>query len=431
MLKPSFLFKKQKFAAMFRTVLNLLFALLFFYSHVYSQDINYARSVIDTLCSPAMHGRGYVKHGDRIAARYISSEFAKHGLKPFGKNYFQHFRFSVNTFPGKMMLKVNGQLLKPGTDYLIDPSSHRIKGKYKLYRVASTSIRGTKDLLKNRFLLVDKSEAVTKDEQGAMDLWITKPAGAKGVMMIEDNKLVWSVSRKQLKHPVFRILRKSLPENPAEIEVKAEACFKKKYRTQNVIGFLPGTQYPDSFIVFTAHYDHLGRMGKEIMFPGANDNASGVAMMLNLLAHYSKNPLSYSVAFIAFAGEEAGLLGSEYFVKNPLIPLKQIKFLLNMDLLGTGDDGLMVVNGEIFKEHFQILESLNKEKNYVVSLQKRGKARNSDHYWFTERGVPAFFIYTLGGISYYHDILDRPETLPLTDFEDVFRLIVDFTARLP
>jgi hypothetical protein len=91
----------------------------------------------------------------------------------------------------------------------------------------------------------------------------------------------------------------------------------------------------------------------------------------------------------------------------------------------------MVVNGEIFKEHFQILESLNKEKNYVVSLQKRGKARNSDHYWFTERGVPAFFIYTLGGISYYHDILDRPETLPLTDFEDVFRLIVDFTARLP
>ncbi len=330
-----------------------------------------------------------------------------------------------------MWLKVDGKILLPGTDYLIDPASRRIKGRYKLYRVASTSIRGTKDMLKNRFLLVDKSEAGTKDEQGAMDLWITKPAGAKGVIMIEDNKLVWSVSRKQMKHPVFKVLRKSLPDHPSEIEVKVDACFRKNYRTQNVIGYVPGTLYPDSFIVFTAHYDHLGRMGRESIFPGANDNASGIAMLLNLAMHYSKNPLPYSVAFIAFAGEEAGLLGSEYFVKNPLIPLKQIKFLLNMDLLGTGDDGLMVVNGEVFQEHFQLMDSINKEKSYVASLQKRGKARNSDHYWFTERGVPAFFIYTLGGVSYYHDILDRPQTLPLTDYADVFKLIVDFTAKLP
>jgi len=234
-----------------------------------------------------------------------------------------------------------------------------------------------------------------------------------------------------MKHPVFKVLRKSLPESPAEIEVRVDACFRKNYRTQNVIGYVPGTLYPDSFIVFTAHYDHLGRMGRKNVFPGANDNASGVSMLLSLADHYSKSPLPYSVAFIAFAGEEAGLLGSEYFVKNPLVPLKQIKFLLNMDLLGTGDDGLMVVNGEVFQNHFQVMDAINKEKNYVVSLQKRGKARNSDHYWFTERGVPAFFIYTLGGVTYYHDVLDRPETLPLTDYEDVFRLIVEFAGKLP
>lgn len=416
---------------MFRSLFYFFLIVLIYSGNASSQNINYARIVIDTLCSPSMHGRGYVSKGDGAAARYIRNEYLKHGLKPLGKHYFQPFKFSVNTFPKKMMLKVNGNMLLPGTDYLIDPASKGIRGRYKLYRVASTSIRGTKDMLKNRFLLVDKSETGTKDEQGAMDLWITKPAGAKGVIMIEDNKLVWSVSRKQMKHPVFKVLRKSLPDNPSEVEVKADACFRKNYRTQNVIGFVPGTQYPDSFIVFTAHYDHLGRMGKESIFPGANDNASGVSMLLNLANYYSENPLAYSVVFIAFAGEEAGLLGSEFFVKNPLIPLKKIKFLINMDLLGTGDDGLMVVNGEVFKEHFQLLESVNQEKKYVVSIQKRGKARNSDHYWFTERGVPAFFIYTLGGVSYYHDVLDRPQTLPLTDYEDVFRLIVDFTAKLP
>lgn len=416
---------------MIRSLLYLLVVLLFYPVTVYSQDINYARQVIDTLCSPSMHGRGYVSKGDRVAARYIQNEFAKHGLKPLGKDYFQSFKFSVNTFPKKMMLKVDGKVLVPGIDYLVDPASRKIKGKFRLYRVAATSIRGTKDMLKNRFLLVDKSEAATKDEQGAMDLWITKPAGAKGVIMMEDNKLVWSVSRKQMKHPVFKVLRKSLPENPNEIEAKVDACFRKNYRTQNVVGYVPGMQFPDSFIVFTAHYDHLGRMGKENIFPGANDNASGVSMLLNLAKHYSKNPLPFSVVFIAFAGEEAGLLGSEYFVRNPLIPLKQIKFLLNMDLLGTGDDGLMVVNGEVFPDHFNLMESINKEKNYVASLQKRGKARNSDHYWFTERGVKAFFIYTLGGVSYYHDVLDRSQTLTLTDYEDVFRLIIDFTGNLP
>lgn len=416
---------------MFRTLLNLMLAFLFCLGKVYSQDMTYARSVMDTLCSPFMHGRGYVSKGDGIAAKYLRNEFSKHGLKPLGKNYFQPFKFSVNTFPQRMMLKVDDKFLLPGTDYLIDPASKRVKGRFKLYRVASTSIRGTKETLKNRFLLIDKSEAGTKDEQGAMDLWITKPAGAKGVIMIEDNKLVWSVSRKQMKHPVFKVLRKSLPESPAEIEVRVDACFRKNYRTQNVIGYVPGTLYPDSFIVFTAHYDHLGRMGRKNVFPGANDNASGVSMLLSLADHYSKSPLPYSVAFIAFAGEEAGLLGSEYFVKNPLVPLKQIKFLLNMDLLGTGDDGLMVVNGEVFQNHFQVMDAINKEKNYVVSLQKRGKARNSDHYWFTERGVPAFFIYTLGGVTYYHDVLDRPETLPLTDYEDVFRLIVEFAGKLP
>jgi hypothetical protein len=416
---------------MIRALLSLAFVLSFCNGKAYAQDVQYARQVIDTLCSSALHGRGYVSKGDRIAARYIKNEFVKLGLIPFNKDYFQPFKFSVNTFPKKMQLKVDGKTLLPGIDYLIDPASHKIKGQFRLYRVASTSIRGTRDMLKNRFLLVDKSEAGTNDEQGAMDMWITKPAGAKGVIMIEDNKLVWSVSRKQMKHPVFRVLRKSLPENPSEIEVRADACFRKKHSTQNVIGFIRGTQFPDSFIVFTAHYDHLGRMGRENIFPGANDNASGVAMLLNLAQHYSKNPLPFSVAFIAFAGEEAGLLGSEYFVKNPVFPLNKIRFLLNMDLLGTGEDGLMVVNGAVFQEQFNLMDSINMEKKYLLSLQKRGKARNSDHYWFTERGVPSFFIYTLGGVSYYHDVLDRPQTLPLTEFEDVFRLIVDFVYKLP
>ena len=97
-----------------------------------------------------------------------------------------------------------------------------------------------------------------------------------------------------------------------------------------------------------------------------------------------------------------------------------------MDLLGTGDDGLMVVNATEFEAQFNTLANINSEKKLLPKIDKRGKARNSDHYWFTEKGVPAFFIYTLGGIAAYHDVFDKAETLPLTKYKEVFQLITEF-----
>ena len=155
-------------------------------------------------------------------------------------------------------------------------------------------------------------------------------------------------------------------------------------------------------------------------------------MLLNLADYYSKkeNQPKCSVAFIAFAGEELGLLGSKYFAAHPLLPLSEMKFLVNLDLLGTGDEGMMVVNATEFPRKFALLDSINTAKKYLIKIGQRGKSRNSDHYWFTEKGVPSFYFYTLGGIKAYHDIYDKAETLPLTKFEDVFRLIVDFNSAI-
>ena len=173
-------------------------------------------------------------------------------------------------------------------------------------------------------------------------------------------------------------------------------------------------------------------MGDSVYFPGANDNASGTSMMLDFVKHYSniKNRPKCKIAFVAFAGEEAGLHGSEYFVNNPMIPLNRIKFLINLDLVGTGDEGIMVVNATEHPTQFKTMEKINKEKKYFGNIGQRGKAKNSDHWHFSENGVKCFFIYTLGGISAYHDIYDRAETLPLTKYENLFRLIRDFVSEL-
>jgi aminopeptidase YwaD len=407
-----------------------------------AQQISYAKEVINTLCSESMKGRGYVDRGDRNAANYLASEFEKSGLKKYSETYFQAFTTPVNSFPGKMSLAVNGNKLKPGEDFLIDPGSPGVSGKF------STEILTAEDLLTkdgwtkkikraaSRFVVVAafeknkyNADQLKRINEVVSFLKYSEDNPAKGVVILTDEKLTWSGSTELFFKPCFTIKASSLSEPITAIEIFAENKFLKSHQTQNVIGYLEGEK-KDSMLVFTAHYDHLGMMGNETMFPGANDNASGVSLLLNLVKHFSTNPPEYTVVFIAFAAEEIGLIGSKYFTEHPVFPLSNIKFLINFDLAGTGDDGIQVVNGKIYQQKFDVLTKLNDQDKLLKQIKIRGEACNSDHCMFHAKGVPCFFIYTLGGIQAYHDVYDRAETLPLTDYQDYFTLLVKFIDKL-
>ncbi|MGZ3904947.1 MAG: M28 family metallopeptidase, partial [Bacteroidia bacterium] len=239
-----------------------------------------------------------------------------------------------------------------------------------------------------------------------------------------------SVSTEVAPYCGIQLLNKDKFSDIKTVEVNIENKFLTKYINKNICAYFSGTLNNDTMIVLSAHYDHLGGMGKSTYFPGANDNASGVSMLLNFVKYYSKNPPKYKTVFVFFAGEEAGLLGSKYFVDNATVDLTKIKFLLNLDLLGTGDEGITVVNATEYKRQFELIKKINDDKHYLPLIKPRGKAQNSDHYWFTERGVPSFFIYTMGGIKAYHDIYDKAETLPLTKYKHVFSLITDFLSSI-
>jgi hypothetical protein len=86
----------------------------------------------------------------------------------------------------------------------------------------------------------------------------------------------------------------------------------------------------------------------------------------------------------------------------------------------------MVVNATEYKTAYQLVKNINTEKHYLADVKERGKAANSDHYFFTEKGVPAFFMYTMGGIKAYHDLYDKAATLPLNEVNDLAALIKDF-----
>jgi len=147
---------------------------------------------------------------------------------------------------------------------------------------------------------------------------------------------------------------------------------------------------------------------------------------LDLMKTIQRKPLPYSVAFIAFAAEEIGLLGSLYYTENPLFPLQQISMLINLDLMGTGDKGMTVVNATLFPEEFQDLQLINLNGNYLPTVNPRGKAANSDHHYFTEKGVKAFYFYLMGEYKYYHDVNDTPSALTLSKYNEAFSLIYQF-----
>lgn len=402
----------------------------------FAQNLTYAKQVVDTLSSPYFAGRGVVEDGEAKAAQYIAEEFKKLGLSTIGTSYFQSFSYPINTFPGAIEVQLENKNLLAGIDFLVEPNSCKMQGDFQLIWYNESNVPTLKQLKKlsnqrffeNKFIVIDNIGAKSKTNE--FNLLKINAVGASGIIFLEENKLTHHLSTSVTDFVTLRVMRTALNSFAKNISIKIDQQFLPNYTSQNVIGLVKGTKYPDSVLVFSAHYDHLGKMGKNIYFPGANDNASGVAMMLNLAEHYSKNVPEKTIVFMAFGAEESGIIGSQFYTENPLFPLKNINFLINLDLLGTGDDGIQVVNGSVFQAHFNKLVEINNQKKLLKEIKIRGKAANSDHYWFSEKGVPAFFIYTLGGIKAYHDIDDKAATLPLTEFEDCFRLLNLFVSEL-
>ena len=363
----------------------------------YAQDLPYAKKMLNILTSKKYWGRGYTKNGMQKAGDFLEKEFKYLRLVPMGDDAFkQPFYFPVNTFPGKMTVSVNGKSLAPGNDFIV--------GIQSIGRTEETTL-------------------VQKDS-------VTYLSADKNIELRLLDKLTWSVAGKTNGITQIQALKKSIIGVPKTIKVSIENRLVPQFEAANICGMVKGTKYPDSLIILTAHYDHLGGMGKKTYFPGANDNASGVSFLLSMAKYYAEHPQPYSIGFICFAGEEAGLLGSKFFTENPIIPLSKIRFLINLDLVGTGSSGMTVVNATVYPKRFQQLKSISDSLHLFNPMNQRGKAANSDHYWFTEKGVPAFFIYTQGGPSAYHDVYDRPETLPFTKYNELFTLITTFNNQL-
>lgn len=400
------------------------------------QNLDRFRASIDTLCSDYMAGRGYVEEGDRKAADWIAAQYEALDLKPKNGEYFQRFAFSVNTFPKRARARFGCQKLVLGEDFLPVGYSAGGKGKAKLFWLNEALVANPDSLAELLSHQKIHKTAIVAAEADLVTLAIENPLLAEELRLARlwvtpvDGGLLASPATTAFPVPILEVQREDLAAQ-GKIKFRLDQELIDKHSARNVIGFLPGTEKPDSIVVICAHYDHIGKIGPAI-FPGANDNASGVAMLLELASYFSQpeNRPRYTLAFICFAAEEAGLLGSTYFVRNPEFPLRQIHFVLNLDLLGAGQEGVTVVNATAEPQAFDLLKTVNESGGWNLPIQARGPAANSDHHPFAQRGVPAFFLYARGPNGGYHNPQDTPDKINQEATPQVFGLLADFVAVL-
>lgn len=250
---------------------------------------------------------------------------------------------------------------------------------------------------------------------------------------------------KKLKTTVKKITKKGKPYSftfDCDIEMEQQKKQELIYST-NIMAFIEGSDdaLKEEIVVISAHYDHLGKRGNEI-YNGADDNGSGSTALIELAQAYAQakadgNGPRRSVLLMWLTGEEKGLLGSEYYVKNPIFPLENTIVDVNVDMIGRVDDKhkknpkyIYVIGADrLSSELHEINEKMNStftnlELDYTFNEEDDPNRYyyRSDHYNFAELGIPAIFYFS-GVHDDYHKITDTVEKIQFEKMETIARLV--------
>lgn len=404
-----------------------------------------AQADVQALVSPEMQGRGYTGNGHRRAAEYLRSRFQEIGLRFVNDSGLQAFSVVVDTFRTTPSLVVDGHPLRFGQDFIINPGN---AGGKKEQRTAVNAAYGlvipererndfAERPIKGGVAVIETGTPEELRSDTAIDRNLLSTAariknalqaGAAAVILLVERPTYGNFAERW-PVPVFELRREALPENARTISFSVDPAHSVKVLTNNVVGYLPGTGESDSVIIICAHYDHLGGVGEGIYFPGANDNASGTALILALAKRFAEHPLRYNILVVAFSGEEIGLRGSRFFAENMPVAPEHIRFLVNLDMAASGLEGVMAVGGTDFPEEYALLQSVHDSLG-LPELRKRPNAPNSDHWFILKLGARGFYLYPFTGAQPYHHVNDLPETLQWNTFERMYALVEGLLERL-
>jgi hypothetical protein len=209
----------------------------------------------------------------------------------------------------------------------------------------------------------------------------------------------------------------------------------------NVVGTIAGTQSPETFIVVSAHYDHLGMRNGEVM-NGADDNASGTAALFSVAKYFSTHAPKHSILFTAFDGEESGEQGSKAFVASPPVPAAKIAIDLNMDMIGRDPDPKLFVVGTFTQPFLKpFVDQIAAKAPITVLIGHDDPAQKnvenwtnqSDHASFMRAKIPALY-FGVEDFDHYHKPIDDYESMSFDFYIGAVETMIQaaqlFDARL-
>ncbi len=398
------------------------------------QDTAHYKRLIKALSSAKYQGRGYAKDGANKAGKFLQKEFMKAGVDVV---LVQPFKLDINTFCGQMEMWADGRKLRAGVDFSMREYSPGIHGTFPVYYVDTLNFDAER-------MFADLAKPENANCLVACEFWFTyrhKEAFSRlqkaGECTNAGLIYTWQSPIKFFKayghyvvdKPILWVTPEAM-EGVKSVRAEVDNKFLKDYECFNVIAKVEGQRH-DSCYVFTAHYDHIGNLGRKIFYAGANDNASGTAAIVTLAAYYAKHRPPYDMYFIAFSGEDANLRGSTWYADHPVVPLQQVKYLFNIDMIGDNNPTQYCEVSDEGMRGFSLFEQINERGHYFKALHRGELAANSDHYPFATRHVPCIFLENENGdaFQYYHTIYDTYKTVRFDSYEPVFRLVRDFVEQ--
>ncbi|HUK18524.1 MAG TPA: M20/M25/M40 family metallo-hydrolase [Bryobacteraceae bacterium] len=247
-------------------------------------------------------------------------------------------------------------------------------------------------------------------------------------------------SVKQIEDGIDRDLKPESFAFPDSIRVDAAVDIAREVKTvHNVAGYLPGSSSESEYVVIGAHYDHLGLGGQYSLapsqtgtvHPGADDNASGTAGVIELARWFSRQPKQKrGILFLCFAGEELGLLGSEYYVAHPDLPLDRAVAMINMDMIGRVRNAKLYIGGVATGSTLRAtLDGITPKYGMKVDYSETSGYGSSDHTSFTAGGVPVLFFFS-GLHADYHKPSDTWDKIDAPDAAKVLEMVAEVTDDL-
>lgn len=211
---------------------------------------------------------------------------------------------------------------------------------------------------------------------------------------------------------------------------------REQYNAINVLGLIKGTDKSKKYIVISAHYDHEG-IKKDRIYNGADDNASGVSALFSFAEHFKKYPPKHSVILAAFDAEELGLQGSKYYVKNTVVPKKDIVANINMDMISRSDKKELFAVGTAFNDKFKRIVEDYKSPYQKVKLKSGHDGYDgldnwtysSDHASFYKHDIP-FLYFGVEDHEDYHEPTDDYKNIHPEFYKEAVRVIISVFKKI-